>query len=431
MAQSIIGHTPTPVREERAMEPAYRHTLVESSYTPHTSLLSFVSGEPTLTEYYRGSYGQDEEQQAFEPHSPETYSSYKRINHLILKLNQGNGFSFDNVKGQVGEMLTGYILFDLTPNKGDLFIKDIGDGQAGLYTLVEEPELFTVAADKCYGFDARLTAIVTESIMENLNRKVIEELYYQKDIAVAGGNAVLSKSDHDLNKTLYQYQIGIIDDILANNYFWDEDTIAVPNDEEDKLYDPFLAKFLSYVIPTSLMGPRKKICLLGINYWVNERSMQEPITVWDMFYRGEFKMPARFKNKYFVHQRGALINTRAYGSVFFSKFDRVITTHEAPAHRDAYKMAGALFPVGPAPTYSIKPGDPYPYYFTDEFYEGKPGNENEEFIFKMFVDGTVDKKQLTDILSGYWGMSSKDKLYMGGIYLIAIRKALVTSSAYV
>jgi hypothetical protein len=55
MAQTVIGQVAEPVQEERAMDKVYRHSIVESHYTPHTSLLSFVSGSPTLVEWYRGS----------------------------------------------------------------------------------------------------------------------------------------------------------------------------------------------------------------------------------------------------------------------------------------------------------------------------------------------------------------------------------------
>lgn len=430
MAQTIIGKTPDPVREERVMDSTYKHSLVESKYVPHTSLLSFVSGEPTLVEYYRGSYAADEEQHGHTPSSIETYASYRRINGLIVKLTQLNGFTFDNIKGEVGDRIGGYVMFDLTPNKGDLFIKDVGDGRAGLFTLVEEPEIFNVTVDKCYGFEAQLTGIVTQEIMDNLNAKVIEDLYYHKDIAVAGGNAVLSRTDHDLNKELYQFQAAIVDEILANNYYWDEDTIAIPNVENDLLYDPYLAKFLNYVIPHNLMGQRNKITLLGVNYWVEGRQMQEPLTVWDMFYRGDFSMPMRYKQNYYVHRRNSIMNTRNYGGVFFSKFDRAIVIHQMPARREAYRMAGALFPVGPAPVPTPDtPGDLYPYFFSDEFYEGK-GTPTEQFIWDMWVNKTIDKKKLTDVLKGFWSMSQKDKLYMGGIYLLGIRTALVTSSAY-
>ncbi|QMV29161.1 hypothetical protein AP1_0463 [Aeromonas phage AP1] len=87
------------------------------------------------------------------------------INHLIMKLNVGENFMFDQVTGQSSVTITGYVLFDLTPNKGDLFIKDVGDGRAGLFTLVEQPEIYTVTADKCYGIEARMIGFVTQAII--------------------------------------------------------------------------------------------------------------------------------------------------------------------------------------------------------------------------------------------------------------------------
>lgn len=429
MAQTVIGGTASPKVEERAMEPAYKHSIIESSYTPHTSLLSFIPGEPTLVEWYRGSYGNDEEQHAFEPDSIQTYASYKRVNNLIVKIDTPKNYAFDLVKGQGADTISGYVLFDLVPNRGDLLIKDIGDGRAGLYYVYEQPEPKTINADKCYYFEARLTGIVTKVIMDNLNSKVIEELYYQKDIAVAGGNAVLTKEDVDLNKKIYEGRLAIIDDILANHFLSDEDTIIIPNEDNDWLYDPYLAKFLAYTIPTNLLGMRRKIKLLDVNYYVDNRKLQEPITIWDMFYKGAFDHPERFKQDFYVHNREDLLNTRFYGSVFFSKMDRVITIHKESAMKAPYKYNGSLFPVGPSVGMPEPEGKPWNYFFTPEFYEGK-GTELESFVWKMWKEKTIDKKALVEALDGYWKLSDKEKLYMGGIYVGACKTALKKSSSY-
>lgn len=428
MAQTHIGDVEQPVVQERAMDPVYRHSIVESKYVPHTSFLSFVSGQPGLAEYYRGSYGQDEMQQAFEPDSIETYSSYKRISNLIIKFDTISGYNFDPAKAQSTDVISGYVLFDLTPNENDLFIRDIGDGRAGLYQIFEQPEIKTVAADKCYYITARLQAVVTETIMENLNRKVIEELYYQKDIAVAGGNAILTKFDVDLNRKIYEGRQAIIDDILTNFYFWDENTVTVPNELKDHLYDPYLAKFLSYTIPAELLGPRAKIQLLDVNYYVQDKGIQEPITIWDMFYKGMWDHPERFKRKYYTHHRDAMLNTRMYGNVFFSKIDRVINIHLDSARMEAYKYTGSVFQIGPGidpPT----PGTEYTYYFSEEFYNGG-GTPLEKFIWEMWRDKTVDKARMVEVLDGYWSLEPKDKLYMGGIYIGACKQALRTSSSF-
>lgn len=429
MAQTVIGGVAPPEQETTIFDDGYKHSIIQSKYTPHTSLLSFVSGEPTLVEWYRGSNHVDEEQHSFTPDSMEVYSSCKRINNLIVKLETNRSFSFDQQRAEIGDVISGYVLFDLAPGIGDLLIKDIGDGRAGLYTVFENPEPRTYHADKCYQFEARLLAVVTEQIMQNLNAKVIEELYYQKDILLAGGNAILTKTDKDLNKELYAVRLAIVDDILANHYYNEEETIIIPNDKKDRLYDPYLAKFLSYTIPTKLAGVRQSIKLLNCNYHVDSSKMQDPITIWDMFYRNGFNHPERYKQDYFEHYRGEMLNTKTYGGIFFSKMDRCIVIHKEAANPQAYRNSGSLFPIGPTPVVPTEPGRPYQYFFSNEFYEGN-GTELEQFIWKVWRDKTADKAEILRVVENYWNLTDIQKLYMGGIYLGAIKHALVENSFY-
>lgn len=432
MAQTVIGGKKETPIEPTILPSYYKHSIIESRYIPHTSLLSGMPGSPTKVEWYLGAYGRDEQQRGFEPGSIETYSSYKRINNLICKLDPGNGnYNFDPEKGQVFHQLTGHVLFDLAPNIGNLFIRDVGDGRAGLYTVTTQPEPKNDFIDKCYYFEASLTAIVTEEIMNNLNAKVIQEFYYSKDNQINGGNAVLSGEDISSNKRLYELQIAIIDEILANNYFADESTIIVPNELDDNLYDPYLAKFLSMTIPARLVTNRRRIEVLNANYYVDSK-MQEPLTIWDMFYRGDFSTPKRFKQQYYVHDRRNLLNTRMYGNVFFSKMNRAIVIHKDDARLQSYRMVGGILPGGfpnlsEMPTHETAPWD---YFFGDDFYEFG-GTEVQKFIWTMFREGTMFKKDLIKVLEKFWDLTPTEKLYMGGIYLHAISKALVTNSDYV
>lgn len=446
MAQVTIGKTKPVAVKETVLPESYQHSIIESRYIPHTSMLSQVPGQPTLCEYYRGSYGRDEEQHGFQPESIETYQSYKRVHNLIYKQDSGNGnFNFNPENRESEHTIAGYLLFDLTPNIGDLLIKDIGDGRAGLYVLHNQPEIRTIAADKCYYFEATLTAIVNKAIMDNLNSKVIEELYYSKDSHIGGGNAVLTASDNSLNKKLYDLQAGIIDDILANHYYADESTIVIPNDGLENpgantidpnntdalLYDPYLAKFLGYVFPPKMMGPRRRIEVINPNYYSNDMKMQEPLTIWDMFYRQAFDSPKRFQQKYFTHNRHSMINTRQYGGFFFSKMDFCITVHKEGAYRNPYLFSGAMLPNG-VPIAGVAPtgeGTPWDYFFGDDFYEGG-GTEVQQFIWKMFRDKTVDKQQLVDTLSKFWDLDEVTKLYMSGIYVGASKIGLLKSSSY-
>lgn len=432
MAQTIIGQTPVPPSEPTALPKDYRHPLVQSRYIPETANLSFVPGTPTLVEYYRGYYGTDSEQMGFQPESIETYQSYTRVKNMILKVDNGNGdFIFDPMSGGAGHTLTGYILFDLAPNIGDMFIKDIGSGRAGLYTLVIQPEYKTIQADKCYYFEASLIAVVNEAIAFNLNSKVVKELYYSKESQTAGGNAVLTQDDWTANLKLNQLRKAIIDDLLANHYYSDEETIVIPNSFNDRLYDPYLARFLSNVIPRNMIAPRHPVRVLNVQYWTDTRKQQEPITIWDMFYRNDFSHPERYKQDYYVHNRASLMNTRFYGNVFFSKMDRVITIHKAGSQRNTYLYSGALIPspIPAVPAYPPIEGLPIEYFFGNDFLSGN-GTETQNFIWKMFRDKTIDKHGLIEVLEKYWDLDDISKLYMGGIYLGAIKTALITTGDY-
>lgn len=431
MAQTIIGQTPAPKPKEVILPESYRHSIVESRYVPHTSMLSFVPGEPTLTEYYRGQYGLDEEQLGFHPESIETYQSYKRINNFIMKIDDGKGnYNFDPEKGESNHLLTGYVLFDLAPSIGDLFIKDIGDGRAGLYMITVQPEIMTIHADKCYRIEAEFQDEVSEKIYNYLSSQVIEELYYSKSSQVAGGNAVLTQSDHTLNARLYDMMAAIVDDILGNYYFSEESTVVIPNEKGDILYDPYLAKFLSYVFPHDMLGPRNKIETISVQYYTGDRKMQEPVTIWDMFYRQDFSNPKRYKQEFYTHTRSSLINTRYHGNIFFSKMDRAILVHKEGASKYPYLYTGAVVPIGPnVIPKPNKEGEPHTYFFGDDFFEFG-GTETQQFIWKMFKDKTVDKAGLMKVLEGYWSLDEMNKLYMAGIYVGAIKTALKTNSQY-
>lgn len=431
MAQTIIGETKPIIPEERFLPETYKNEIIESRYVPQTSLLSFVPGTPTRVTYYRQYLGRDEEQHSFQPESIETYQSYTRINNLIMKVDNGNGdFNLQPESGQASLRIGGYVLFDLTPNKGDVFVKDIGDGKAGLFVITEQPEYRTIQADKVYYIEAIIETEMTTAIQENLNRKVVKELFYSKESAVAGGNAVLTAQDWGDNKILQDLKFAIMDDILSNHYYSEENTIIIPNSYNDKLYDPYLAEFLSKVMPANEITPREKIRTLSTQYWVEGTRTQKPVTVWDMFYRNDFSSPKRYKQTYYEHNRSSMLNTRFYGGIFYSKMDRALNVFEQGATLSPYQFSGALVPV-PYPSVPRPPsnGTKWNYFFGDEFYDGK-GTEVQQFVWKFFRDKTVDKKELIKVLNNYWELDTTEKLYMGGIYILAIKFALVTSSNY-
>lgn len=429
MAEAEIGKIDKPNKPELIYDETYRHSITSSNYRPMTSLLSNIGGIPTLVEYYRQVLGASEEAITLQPDSIETYQSYTRIKGLIIKLDSEPSISFDDGPGTITEQATAFMIFDLAPIIGDVFIMDIGDGMTGLYTIAEPPRIRSYAKDKVYECDIKLIAQMTQQIEDNLNKKVVEELIYSKDSAVRGGNAVLTKDDYKANGELNHFETMISKYVMEKFFYNPEKTIILPN-QEDVLYDPYLTRFLQYTIPTRKLGMRDNIRVINTEIGSMEKGGKKR-NVWDMFLENNFNYPSLYKQKYYVHNSASLINTKYYGGVFFSKIDRVILTEEQGSSKDAYRYIGGIF-VGNGFS-DIKPGkdgEEYNYFFSDDFYMGKPTLPNEKFIYDFFRDKVIDKRTLLNHLEGFWQLDEMTQLYMSGIYLLAIRISLSTTYNY-
>lgn len=431
MAEAEIGKIETVKKPELIYDKNYRHSLTASSYTGQTSLLSNVSGSPILTEYYRQFLGASEEPITLQPDSIETYQSYTRIKGLILKIDGDKSPSFDDEFGVITEQGVAFVMFDLAPIIGDVFIADIGDGLTGLYAISSPPRIRTITMDKVYEIDFKMIAIMNADIEQNLNKKVVEEFVYSKDSAIRGGNAVITTSDFQDNGELSHLETLISKYLYEEFYYNPEKTIILP-DVDDVLYDPYLARFLQYTIASRRLGMRDPINVIGTEFGSMKKGGKK-LNVWDMFLQNDFNHPELYKQAYFVHPSASLINTKYYGGVYYSKIDRVVITEEEAASKDAYRFVSGTFVGEIYPSeqnWPGKKGESYPYFFSDEFYTGNPTKPNEKFIYDFFKNKTVDKKALLKVLEGFWSAPKLEQLYMGGIYILAIRISLSTTYKY-
>lgn len=437
MAEAQIGQLEPKKKPEFIYDKTYKHSLTASSYNEQRSFLSNVSGNPALVEYYRQVLDGSEAPFTLQPESIETYQSYTRIKGMIIKIDGDLNPTFDDDTGTMMTSGVAFVMSDLAPIIFDVFVMDIGDGKTALFHISTPPRIRTITMDKVYEVDFRSIAIMNKRIEENLNAKVIEDLVYSKDSAIRGGNAVISDTDFNDNKALNNFETLISRTLMENFYYHPERTIILPKvgtseADDDLRYDPYLAQFLQYTIPVRRLGLQDGIEVINTDVGRRERGGVK-LTPWDMFTQNNFDRPEQYKSDYWVHHRDSLLNTRYYGGFFYCKLDTVILNKETGASKEAYRYAGPLMTMmdvryddGGVP----KDGTPVQYYFSDEFYTGKPTKPNEKFIFDFFRDKIIDKKALLKILNDYWKMEPLDQLYMGGIYIRAIQISLSTTYNY-
>lgn len=427
------GTVTQPKQEPVIYDPGYRHSIVDSRYTPSTSLLSNVDGTPVLVEYYRAVLGASEEQIGLQTGNVPTYQSYTRIKNMILKFQGPEAFNFEEAKAEATAMVTAYILFDVAPILGDMFITDIGDGRAGIYQIIEAPRIKTFNVDKVYEVDCQLLGVVTQQIFDDLNRKVVQELVYSKDSALNGGNAIIAQSDFDNDKKLDAYMRSIGKYFLSNFLWESENTLCLPGGiklpecDYERVYDPYLTEFAIDVLPLRLLGYTKLISRVGYDGYI-EYGKNYQVTVWDLFRHCDWSILPSLKPEMWVKDRRDFFGTRMGGTFFDTKFDaiiindaksfdKVLPPYYGYAYNGQYKTAG---------TYKLPT-----YIFTDKFYLGDYGNEFEHLLLSVFRDNLVDKKKLLMECSKFYSYPLATQIYYAPLLIGMIIKSRVSNAGYV
>lgn len=422
----MSGFAITPLGKEippeseapRIYNDRYKHSIVESSFQPERSMLSMVDGSPRLGEYYRIRQNRDEEPTPFSPGNLGTYQSYTRIHNVIIKQEGDGAFNFNPDNAESTKTFNGWAINQLTPIRYDVVIFDIGDGNAGLFSVTEQPEPRNITANKVWYLTYQFLCIVTEELYAELNGRVVEEKVYDRDAALHSGEDVISQGDYQLGKALFQWK-GTIGNYLMRTFYWNPERTIVFDASENggKVYDPYLVNFIRAVLPPDLQTTYPFINEFSLQYGGLERGFYGTINIWEVLLRGDFNLLKICDNKAAMIQTTRLANTRLYGNLRSSKIKWFICTNP-----EDYQTFKAYFNMDGYPILLPSPEKNFSgYVFSEEFFTGESDDPFEKLVFSILRDKVVDKKKLLAYCEGYFDIADKTKqLYHGAILLLLL-----------
>lgn len=394
----------------------YKHTIVESSYQPESSLLSMVEGSPRLGEYYRCAVGVSEEPFPFSVANTGTYQSYHRIKNVIIKQEGDGAFSFDPEKAESTKVTNGWVTADVRPNKYDLVIFDIGDGNAGLFTVIEQPEIRNITANKMFYLTYQFLSILTNEQFARLNERVTQEFIYSKDAELNGGQPLISHGEYQTGEELFKWKSTIANYLMRTFYWTPEKTIAFDMGSGQMVYDPYLVNFICAVLPPELRPMYPFINQFSFQYGGLEHGYSGTINLWEILLRGDFNLLPVCNNEAALIQVQRLVGTRTYGNLSSSKFYWFLATN--PKDFQQYR---AYFNFDGFPLMVPSAEQPHPgYVFSNEFFTGHPVDPFEQMVFAVLRDKVCDKKKLLDLCKGYFDLTKTKQLYNGAILLLLL-----------
>ena len=226
----------------------YKHSIVDSAKTPIEALAAWIGGSNLQVDYYSQIFGKSEELKPFDPNQLNPYQNYHKINRLIIKLQGAYNYDDEGENGRYSITANAVIppFPNLVPNVGDAVVADMGEGEAGQFTITNVRKLTSNFAS-AWEVTLKHERVVTKHISSLLDSKVTKESFYQRDYLITGQNAILASEDYNAVKVLNQHLRSISQMFITNNFSYANHTLIAPGQTE-ATYDPYVTRAALKVI---------------------------------------------------------------------------------------------------------------------------------------------------------------------------------------
>lgn len=299
MPRVTIGNLPTTTTPTQSYTPditdkSYKHSIVDVKRQPLGALLTHIEGSSWSVDYYSQVLGASEEVAPYDYNQAGVYQQYLYIKRMELKLQGQLNTTVDPTDQTVTVGGTAIMYPYMKPNFGDAFIAEIGDGNAGLFTIteVEKKSLFKQA---CYEVQFTLVKYVDEDIETNINSKVVKTTEFIRDFMTYGQNPIIATSE----KLKYDNLTNLLDDTLNDwlGEFYSNEfrTILVPNGSTPT-YDPFLTRMITKIFNKDEYPIIKQIDLLN----VDDHNLNYYTDIWSVLLKRELYMLRPCFDEYYL-----------------------------------------------------------------------------------------------------------------------------------
>lgn len=252
---------------------------VDTQYTPSSALLTWVEGSNWTVDYFSQVLGKDSEPAPQDINRDPIYQQYKRIKGMDLKVTAPLTFSQDAQLRQMEVRGSGITYPFLVPNKGDMFVADVGDGRVGVFTITEALRS-TILRDSVYTVEYIMVAELDKARLNDLERKTIETYHYSQDSLIRGCGPFVTSQEKTRAQRYTELRAELISRYFTDFLSQEHSTLLVP-DQLRKTYDHFVVKVIHTLIGTQEDMRVRRVRELNVTA---EPVMSQP-TLWDAIVR--------------------------------------------------------------------------------------------------------------------------------------------------
>ena len=255
----------------------YHHAVVDTKLMPMQHLLTHLPGAKWKGYLYTQVKGANEAYEPFQMNRDPTLQQYKKIVDYELLLQGSLNHSVDQTTGTVtitGTCLT-YPMWMV--NYGDMWIADIGQGQAGLFTVHQAPVKKTRFQQAVYEIQLKLVEPMTADIERAIDLCVQETYYFQRDFLKYGSDPYVVAEEYEYKKELERLLTSHHRIYVENFFNMQVKTFVVPTTNGLETYDPYLVRAVTGMIDLMEFNLMPMIN----RYNVADFGLERVTTLWD------------------------------------------------------------------------------------------------------------------------------------------------------
>lgn len=325
------------------------------------------------------------------------HTAYRRIDQCEITLKEALSFTYDTQRAQGNATSTALVYAGMTPQYGDIFLYDVGDGKLGMFKITSiTPQSWY--NDRVYLIGFYFFNYADSGDLSFLESCTVRRSVFDKAAFLDGTHALLTE-----DKYLYLQQMRSIRDILCKFYFrtFYADYMGSFINPETQIYDPYLVKYMAQASPFDVVHARPRQ-LLG---YVDETY---DFTIWS---RLSDSLNPFITDVY----SQCLISTAVNYSMDIGVTELIGKRYVTVLSPDSKDVENNLTMT---------------YMLSDAFYRGDYLNMSD--LEKLLSDSIKTRKLanagyfITEFLSQYLKLSKSDQFYQIPLYIALIDIAIPT-----
>lgn len=431
-----------------AVSENFKGTTYDNNQVPVVSLLSYVEGSPwQVKSYFRQVLGQHNDLKEIDPGLSPEFQSYHRINQLELRMQDELSSSTDNDTQRTTVTGAALVYGFIQPNVNDYFIANTSYRRDSLFRVTNVDRL-TWRRESVFGIQFQLVDY-TDNLTNELadfKRKTTEEYFFDRERLMEGLIPYLKTEDYKLVHDLRDARQRLGSYYVNTFAVTSSHTLVIPG-QSNRIYDSFLIDFIMMTMGFTEF-PRllhvKQLPKSGDPY------LEQPQFWQAIVERDPNHIEFGNKQMGIVSTSGFFANSYIK-TMYSARMDNVVypinpdeSAHSGDELCKVASFCGAIKPTTAAQgkttdystmSFTLATGDTvaaYPkvlqddyYVLSEAFYEKQDSRLTLlEIMVRDYLESkTLDRKQLSFMISIYPKMERLEQFYYGPLLLCLMRYA--------